>query len=71
MTYTYNQPIHKCENSWYFWDETWAYRHGPYASKKECEIKLSKYAKWLDTGDYVGNWDDPATPLLNLKENSC
>ena len=52
-----SEEIHKEVDGWYFWDETWGYRYGPYKSKKECEIKLTKYANWLDTGEYIGNWD--------------
>jgi len=56
-----SNPTHEETDGWYFWDETWAYRHGPFKSKKECEIKLTKYANWLDTGDYEGRWDNVET----------
>ena len=29
---------------WYFWDETWAWRHGPYATEELARSKLKKYA---------------------------
>lgn len=28
---------------WYFWDESWANRLGPYESKEEAEKMLNKY----------------------------
>ncbi len=35
---------------WYFWDETWAYCHGPYASREEASVAVNKYTEWLETG---------------------
>lgn len=56
-----SEVIHKEVDGWYFWDETWAYRHGPFMTEKECKIKLTKYANWLDTGMYNGKWDNVGT----------
>jgi hypothetical protein len=53
-----SNAIHKEADGWYFWDETWAHRLGPFTSEKKCEIKLTKYAHWLSTGEYEGNWND-------------
>ena len=33
----------KEDNLWYFWDESWAYRYGPYDSEKEAYERLRKY----------------------------
>ena len=30
---------------WYFWDEIWSYRHGPFATKEEAEVALNHYCK--------------------------
>lgn len=32
---------------WYFWDETWCHRHGPFSTKKEAEQALIGYAESL------------------------
>ena len=37
-----------CENDkWYFWDETWAYQHGPYKTKLEANKACREYAETL------------------------
>jgi len=33
--------------SWYFWDETWSNRHGPYETEKEARAILGQYVKQL------------------------
>lgn len=32
---------------WYFWDETWGYRHGPFPTKAEANAACAKYAEGL------------------------
>jgi len=32
---------------WYFWDETWAYRYGPYPTKEVAREACINYAKSL------------------------
>lgn len=32
---------------WYFWDETWADYHGPFATKEEADTAIMNYAKSL------------------------
>lgn len=32
---------------WYFWDETQAFRYGPYASGDMCREKMTEYANQL------------------------
>ncbi len=39
--------IHE-DKAWYFWDETGAYRYGPFVSKEVAELKLEQYCKLLD-----------------------
>ena len=42
-------PVHQHDEHWWFWDETWANRVGPYPSYKESEMALSRYAmSYLD-----------------------
>lgn len=33
------------ETGWYFWDETWANRYGPYLSREQCAKNLNQYCK--------------------------
>lgn len=42
---TVSDPVHQEGGEWYFYDETWAYRYGPYSSEKEARDKLKEYAE--------------------------
>jgi len=41
-------PIHRHKNKWYFWDETWSRRIGPFDSRKDAKKKLRNYGKHLN-----------------------
>lgn len=42
-------PIHKdLDGKWYFWDETWADRYGPYNTEEEANEALERYGDYLD-----------------------
>lgn len=43
-----NNPIFTHDGLWYFWDESWAYQHGPYNTLAECKEALDKYALTLE-----------------------
>lgn len=44
---------------WYFWDETWCYRHGPFSTKEEADRACKVYAICLDVQpDQI--WSDSA-----------
>lgn len=44
-----NDPVHvDPDGQWYFWDETWADRHGPFKTEEEASQGLHAYARWLD-----------------------
>lgn len=36
-------PVHEDNDKWYFWDETWADRHGPYETEAKARQALRKY----------------------------
>lgn len=40
-------PIHQDEDDgkWYFWDEVWVDRYGPYDTEAEARAKLDQYTK--------------------------
>lgn len=40
-------PIHQYKNKWWFWDEVWVDRVGPYNSEQEAREAISAYAKQL------------------------
>lgn len=46
-----HKPVHEHDGSWFFYDETWSDRYGPYSSEKEAEEACSRYAKTLDQPD--------------------
>jgi hypothetical protein len=50
-------PVHSENGKWYFWDETGAYRHGPFSSEQEARSELKMYADWLDS--YAGIQPEP------------
>ena len=35
-----NNPIHEAEGKWWFWDETWTYRQGPFDTEEETKKEL-------------------------------
>lgn len=37
-------PIHFEELKWYFWDETWAFRYGPFSCYRSARRALVRYA---------------------------
>lgn len=41
-------PIHQDpDGKWYFYDETWAYRYGPFESEEKARAELGLYAEFL------------------------
>ena len=42
-------PVFKENNEWFFWDESWSNRIGPFKSKGKAEEELKKYVKYLDS----------------------
>lgn len=38
-----DNPIHFEDGKWWFWDETWADRHGPFESEAAAEAALRAY----------------------------
>lgn len=43
-------PVHYDFDAWFFWDESWAHRHGPFESEQRAREELKKYAEWLEGG---------------------
>lgn len=41
------EVTHQHEGKWWFWNETWSDRYGPYESKEEASKALFEYAKNL------------------------
>lgn len=38
-------PIHEHNGQWYFWDETWVDRYGPYSTEKEARKMFQAYCE--------------------------
>lgn len=47
-----NDPVHFVteDDGWYFWDETWSDRFGPFHTELECRLAFAKYCI-----DFLGN----------------
>jgi hypothetical protein len=44
-------PIHQdADGRWFFWDETWAARLGPYKTRALAKRSLAAYVEYLETG---------------------
>lgn len=43
-------PVHEDDEGWWFYDETWADRIGPFSTEGEARCHLGKYADFLDRG---------------------
>ena len=41
-------PVHEDSEGWWFWDETWADRLGPFDTEEEARVALDKYAHSLE-----------------------
>jgi len=41
-------PVHEENGEWYFWNETWADRHGPFENEEAARKALAKYCEYLD-----------------------
>lgn len=60
-------PVHTDQGQWWFWDETWADRLGPYATEAQARSELDRYcAVVLGNGEQVpaATTLDPAQSLL-------
>lgn len=40
-------PLHSDKHGWWFFDETWSDRHGPYADEETARAELERYAAAL------------------------
>lgn len=38
-------PIHAEDGKWYFWDETWASKVGPFETEEEVKKALAEYVE--------------------------
>jgi hypothetical protein len=38
-------PVHEFNGQWWFWDETWSERFGPYDTEEEAVNACNRYAK--------------------------
>lgn len=46
-TVSERDPVFEDNGLWNFWDETWAYFHGPYATEDEARAALAAYVREL------------------------
>ena len=43
-----SEPVDPVHQAWYFWDETWADRYGPFDTEEEARTQLDAYVKGLN-----------------------
>jgi NTP pyrophosphatase (non-canonical NTP hydrolase) len=43
-------PVHQEGDAWYFWDETWADRNGPFPNEATARAELKRYCEYLNGG---------------------
>jgi hypothetical protein len=43
-------PVHFENGSWYFYEETWAHRQGPFTTEAEAREACVRYAQFLNDG---------------------
>lgn len=41
------EPVHEFDGSWYFWDETWSSRIGPFLTEDRARNMLEEYCKYI------------------------
>lgn len=48
-----SDPVHYDEeqDAWFFWEETWADRQGPFNTREEAVQALSNYVRFLNGED--------------------
>lgn len=40
-------PVHLYDDKWWFYDETWAHRYGPWLTEQEAREQLKEYCLTL------------------------
>lgn len=44
-------PVHYKDGLWWFWDETWGGRHGPFLTEDSARAHLADYGAALTDGE--------------------
>jgi len=39
------EVVHQEDGKWFFWEETWAHRQGPFDTEKEARETLDRYCR--------------------------
>lgn len=34
--------------AWWYWDEVWSNKHGPFETEEEAKADLKRYVEWLN-----------------------
>jgi len=59
-------PVHRDEKDglWYYWNETWSDRYGPYSGRTAADAALTRYTQYLNKVNRVAACGDkPIAPL--------
>jgi hypothetical protein len=57
-----HDPVHEAGGRWWFWDETWGTRHGPYPTETAARSELRSYGRLLETRRTTMTENKPAAP---------
>lgn len=47
-----NDPVHEFKGMWYFWNETWDHREGPFVTEQQARDACDRYTIWLEEKEY-------------------
>ena len=50
--------VHEHEGKWWFWNETWSDRHGPFDTRRNARIMLAYYLGMLNRPSTKGQGPD-------------
>lgn len=45
-----SDPVHEEGGQWWFWEETWADRQGPFPTRAAAVEACNRYSRWLHYG---------------------
>ena len=43
-----HDPVFEKDGKWFFYDETWAGKHGPFSTELQARSELNLYVTWLN-----------------------
>lgn len=63
---SFGDPVHEDDAGWWYWDEFWSERYGPYPSKEAAEEFMRRYARICIQGR---EWSPHVGEIVRLVRN--